>query len=97
MVGLEKEIDKIQDAGYFVDDYEIKVDNNITITMGWSDEETKGTYIELSNGRIIKGSPFANELLKQVRTLQKDIEKYGVDKAVERHTGRNEWTQVWVD
>lgn len=97
MVELEKEIDKVHNMGYFVDDYDIKVDNNITITIGWSDEETKGTYIELSNRRIIKGSPFTSELLKQVRTLQKDIKKYGVDKAVEKHTGQEEWSQEWVD
>lgn len=97
MVKLEKEIDKIQDMGYFVNDYKIKVDNNITITIGWSDEETKGTYIELSNRRIIKGSPFTSKLLKQVRTLQKNIKKYGVDKAVEKHTGKEKWTQEWVD
>lgn len=97
MVELEKEINKIQNMGYFVNDYKIKVDNNITIVVGWSDEETKGTYIELSNGRIIKGSLFTSELLKQVRILQKDIKRYGVDKTAEKHTEQKEWSQEWVD
>lgn len=92
MVEQEKQIDMVKQSGYFVDKEKIMFDKNMWLEMEYIDDEHRSDFLHLTNGKVIKCS-FTNtsEIIKRVRTLQRDIKKYGLDKAVERHTQGQEW------